>query len=109
MKQKTQVHNLIILDESGSMNSIKKLIISGFNEVVQTVKGIAQEYPEQEHYISFISFSSLKLKTHLDCQLFTELDEPYQAPNCLRWWSVCRHISRAQALRDSLPNTGLGW
>jgi len=45
--QKTdKVFNLIILDESGSMESIKKTIISGFNEVVQTVKGVAQEYSE---------------------------------------------------------------
>lgn len=73
--KKNKVHNLIILDESGSMNSIKDMIISGFNEVVQTVKGVAEEYPEQEHYISFISFNSLKVNTHLDCQLVTELDE----------------------------------
>ena len=30
MKNKHQVHNLIILDESGSMDSIKALIINGF-------------------------------------------------------------------------------
>ncbi len=36
--QKHQVHNLIILDESGSMESIKDTIIQGFNEIVQTIK-----------------------------------------------------------------------
>ena|GEM_PF-4228041 len=35
------MHNLIILDESGSMNSIKHSIIQGFNVIVQTVKGIS--------------------------------------------------------------------
>lgn len=75
MNKKNKVHNLIILDESGSMNSIKKMVVSGFNEVVQTVKGVALEYPEQEHYISFISFNSLKLKTHLDCKKAAELEE----------------------------------
>ena len=70
-----KVYNLIILDESGSMQSIKSMIISGFNEVVQTVKGAAKDFPEQEHYISFISFNSRKLKTHLDCQPVAELDE----------------------------------
>ena len=39
MDKKHQVHNLIILDESGSMETIKKMIISGFTEIVQTVKG----------------------------------------------------------------------
>ena len=41
METKHQVHNLILLDESGSMTSIKNTIIQGFNELVQTVKGIA--------------------------------------------------------------------
>jgi hypothetical protein len=62
MNTKHQVHNLIILDESGSMNSIKETIISGFNELVETVKGIAQKYPEQEHFISMVSFNSLDFK-----------------------------------------------
>jgi hypothetical protein len=59
MENKHQVHNLIILDESGSMLSIKNSIIEGFNEVVQTIHGIEKQYPEQEHFISFISFNGL--------------------------------------------------
>ena len=57
METKHQVHNLIILDESGSMGSIKKTIIQGFNEIVQTVKGIEQDFPEQEHFISLVTFN----------------------------------------------------
>jgi Mg-chelatase subunit ChlD len=63
MENKHQVHNLIILDESGSMESIKKNIIRGFNEIVQTVKGIEKEYTEQEHFISLITFNGLGQKT----------------------------------------------
>lgn len=63
MNKKHQVHNLIILDESGSMDSIKTTIIQGFNEIVQTVKGIEKEYPEQEHFISLVSFNGLGQKT----------------------------------------------
>jgi hypothetical protein len=62
METKHQVHNLIILDESGSMMSIKETIISGFNEIVQTIKGIEQQFPEQEHFISLISFNGLGQK-----------------------------------------------
>ena len=62
MDKKHQVHNLIILDESGSMDSIKKTIIQGFNEIVQTVKGIEKEFPEQEHFISLVSFNGLGQK-----------------------------------------------
>ncbi len=62
METKHQVHNLIILDESGSMESIKKTIIEGFNEIVQTVKGIEKEFPEQEHFISLVTFNGLGQK-----------------------------------------------
>ena len=62
MSKKHQVHNLIILDESGSMESIKTTIIQGFNEVVQTIKGIEKQFPEQEHFISFVSFNGLGQK-----------------------------------------------
>ncbi|MCZ2393364.1 MAG: VWA domain-containing protein [Chitinophagales bacterium] len=62
MEKKHQVHNLIILDESGSMSSIKDTIIQGFNELVQTIKGIEKQFPEQEHFISFVSFNGLGQK-----------------------------------------------
>ena len=62
MKNKHQVHNLVILDESGSMASIKSLIINGFNELVQTVKGIEEQFPDQEHLISMVSFNALNNK-----------------------------------------------
>jgi uncharacterized protein YegL len=59
MEKKHQVHNLIILDESGSMQSIKTTIIQGFNELVQTIQGIEKQFPEQEHFITFVSFNGL--------------------------------------------------
>jgi hypothetical protein len=59
METNHQVHNLIILDESGSMNPIRNAIIRAFNEIVQTVKGIEKQFPEQEHLISFVTFNSL--------------------------------------------------
>lgn len=65
MEQKHKVFNLIILDESGSMESIKQATISGFNEVVQTVKGVEQQFPEQEHFISLVTFNGLGIKTLL--------------------------------------------
>ena len=50
--QNRTVHNLVILDESGSMEAIKSATISGFNEVVQTIKGVEKQFPEQEHFVS---------------------------------------------------------
>ena len=63
MKTKHHVHNLIILDESGSMGSIKSAIIKGFNEIVETVKGLEKQFPEQQHFISFVTFNGLGQKT----------------------------------------------
>ena len=62
MSKKHKVYNLILLDESGSMGSIKDMIIDGFNEIVQTVKGIAKEYQDQEHIISLVTFNGLGIK-----------------------------------------------
>ena len=70
-----QVYNLIILDESGSMDSIKKATISGFNEVVQTIKGIEKQFPEQKHFISFVTFNGSGIKTHLDKMPVTQLSQ----------------------------------
>lgn len=75
MKNKHKVYNLIILDESGSMQSIKHATISGFNEVVQTVKGVEQKFPEQEHIISLVTFNGLSVKTLLFNERVSNLDE----------------------------------
>ena len=70
-----KVYNLIILDESGSMDSIKKATISGFNELVQTIKGIEKQFPEQQHFISFVTFNGQDVKTHLDKQAVAMLSQ----------------------------------
>jgi len=84
MDKKHQVHNLIILDESGSMESIKKTIIQGFNEIVQTVKGIEKEFPEQEHFISLVTFNGIeqKLLHFIDpAKKLEQIDDSRYKPN----------------------------
>jgi Mg-chelatase subunit ChlD len=44
------------------MESIKTTIIQGFNEIVQTVKGIEKEFMDQEHFISLITFNGMGQK-----------------------------------------------
>ncbi len=75
MTNKHKVYNLIILDESGSMQSIKRATISGFNEVVQTVKGVEEQFPEQEHIISLVTFNGLGIKTLLFNEKVSNLEE----------------------------------
>jgi hypothetical protein len=38
------VHNLIILDEGGSMDDIRETIVSGFSEVIQTVRDVPTNF-----------------------------------------------------------------
>lgn len=56
---KTKILNLIILDESGSMDCIRKQTISGCNEVINTIRSAQSEFNEtQEHLISIYVFQS---------------------------------------------------
>jgi len=64
MSQKTQVHNLIILDESGSMNSIRDEVIHAFNALLNNIRDIEKQFPEQEHLVSFYTFNGSGIKKH---------------------------------------------
>ncbi|HNX78841.1 MAG TPA: VWA domain-containing protein [Prolixibacteraceae bacterium] len=75
MEPKHKIFNLIILDESGSMQSIKHATIGGFNEVVQTVKGVEKQFPEQEHFISLVTFNGMGIKTLLENEPVAKLDQ----------------------------------
>ena len=54
---KTQVYNLIILDKSGSMSSIAKAAISGFNETIGGIRSAQKQFADtQEHFVSLMVF-----------------------------------------------------
>ena len=54
---KTQVYNLIILDKSGSMSSIAKAAIAGFNETVGGIRSAQERFKDtQEHFVSLMIF-----------------------------------------------------
>lgn len=40
--------------------------MSGFRELVQTIKAIAADFPEQQHFVSFVSFNSHRMNIGLD-------------------------------------------
>ena len=73
MEQK--IYNLIILDESGSMQSIKAQAITGLNETLQTIKSAQEKYENQSHYVTLVSFNSNKVKTIYDCCPIHEIHE----------------------------------
>ena len=53
-----RVHNLIILDESGSMSGLEKISVRGVNETIQTIKEAYHDNPEQEQFLTLVTFSS---------------------------------------------------
>ena len=61
--RKQRVFNLIILDESGSMEAIAKQAVSGLNETFQTIRNAQKEHQEQQHFITFVTFNSAKIRT----------------------------------------------
>ena len=54
----TRIYNLIILDESGSMTSIKEQALSGANETLQTIRSAQKENADDHQMISFVTFST---------------------------------------------------
>lgn len=79
-----KIFNLIILDESGSMESIKTATLNGFNEVVQTIKGTSQLFPQQQHTVTLVTFNGMGITTRLDNQpadQLTQLTDELFKPN----------------------------
>lgn len=54
----TRIYNLIILDESGSMSSIREQALSGASETLQTIRAAQQENPDDHQMISFVTFDT---------------------------------------------------
>ena len=81
---KTRIFNLIIIDESGSMQSIKRAAIDSVNETIQTIRSAEQKHSEQEHYVSLVSFND-DVKTIYDCvevEQVKEIDDETYQPSC---------------------------
>lgn len=54
---KTEIYNLIILDESGSMACVAPQTISGCNETLNTIRSAQEQYADtQDHYVSIFAF-----------------------------------------------------
>ena len=57
-KETTTVHNMLILDESGSMHSIYNQALTGANETIQSIRAAQEQYPDQEHRFTFVTFNT---------------------------------------------------
>lgn len=64
---KTKVFNVIILDRSGSMSTIRSAAISGFNEILASIQQAQAKFVDtQEHFVSLVMFCSCETKHFFD-------------------------------------------
>ena len=102
---KTRIFNLIILDESGSMQSIKQAAINGMNETVQSIRDAQNKHEDQEHIVSLISFNSSQIKGIYNCVPAAEVKELTDDDYCP---SCCTPLYDAMgcAINELRPKVG---
>ena len=65
--QKTQVFNVIILDRSGSMQSIRRAAVDGFNETLAGIKKAQEKFADtQDHFVSLVTFCDCEIRNVFD-------------------------------------------
>ena len=89
----TRVHNLIIVDESGSMECIRKQAFTGMNETLQTIRMIQKKHINQLQYVTLITFDSDHTKLHYD-------NTPADKTTDLKWKAY--HPNAATPLYDAI-------
>ncbi|MBR4297926.1 MAG: VWA domain-containing protein [Bacteroidaceae bacterium] len=81
---KTRIFNLVIIDESGSMHSVKRETINNVNETIQTIRAAQNKHEDQEHYVTIVTFHN-DVNTVCDCVKVDEVkefNEDTYNPNC---------------------------
>ena len=53
------MHNLIILDESGSMDKIRKEALKGVNETIKTIRLAQEQMPGMKQMLTYVTFDTL--------------------------------------------------
>lgn len=87
-KNKMKIHNLIIIDESGSMSHLTNSTISGVNEVINTIKSAQEEHSEsQEHFLTIVTF-----------------DTPGRDNQSVRYIVDVQPIGKVKDFKDYCPN-----
>lgn len=74
----TNIYNLIILDESGSMASIYEQALGGANETIQTIRSAQTSSVDQKQYLTFVTFDSgngESVRTIIDTKPISEVKD----------------------------------
>ncbi|GAB3570177.1 hypothetical protein GCM10027578_26010 [Spirosoma luteolum] len=62
------VHNLIVLDQSGSMHALTDAVLAGFDEVLHTIRTAQETEPTQAQFVSLVTFGSRTINTLIASQ-----------------------------------------
>ncbi len=88
-----RVHNLIILDESGSMYGLEKVSVGGVNETIQTIKEAYYANPEQKQLLTMVTFSSqskVRIVHHYSSHKIQDVEEmPFNMTQTKRAQKLC--------------------
>ena len=72
---KQSINNLIILDASGSMYSIRNEAIAGVVETIQTIRTAQEENAEQDQLLSLVVFNGKRIATVYDRMPITKVPD----------------------------------
>ena len=74
-KQETKgtVYNVIILDKSGSMSSIRQQAIGGVNETLGTIRVQKRDNPDLQQVVTLVSFCSCETRLIVDAKPIDEV------------------------------------
>lgn len=84
-----ETHYLLILDESGSMESVRQQTLDGLNEQIQSINKLEKQYPGHKYFINILKFDNdfidLVVNTKIsDVRKFTLADYKPNASTALR-------------------------
>ena len=101
-----RVNNLLIVDESGSMDVIYREALAGINETITTCQQLQRLHPELEQRLTLVTFDSSHYKVHYDNVLAIEatgLTTKQYAPNAATplYDAIGKAVSRMNAQTES--------
>lgn len=78
--KKARIYNLIIVDESGSMQSLVQATMGGVTETINSIRSAQQQFADtQEHYLTLVTFDSQgerePVRTLMDCKPIGEVED----------------------------------
>lgn len=79
-----KIYNVIILDKSGSMSSIRKEAVDSVNETLGAIRSTARKNPDCKQYVSIVAFCGCELKHFYTNTIIDEVKniEPHQYVPC---------------------------